>query len=202
MAEHSYQVVYFVDGDDKKAVMLVGGRVDVAGVEKLFDASKIFVKTSDKAPSLLLNAAPDGLSYHTFQPDAEQVEIVPEDRPLDPSERGMVAATKRALARAYQSVVRHWKAVTLVAAIVTFFWQFGVPWVGKGRYYIPFPWVIKNFDLLFVIWLVWVTIVATYTAVRDQEWNYTDSAGEYDDIKSAIITFTSELAEELKAESS
>eukprot|EP00727_Mastigamoeba_balamuthi_P013256 m51a1_g8553 hypothetical protein (554) ;mRNA; r:121720-135657 len=68
--------------------------------------------------------------------------------------------------------------------------------------YIPFPWVIKNFDLLFVIWLVRVTIVATYTVVRDQEWNYVDSAGEYDDIKSAITTFVSELAEELEAESS
>eukprot|EP00727_Mastigamoeba_balamuthi_P003834 m51a1_g13448 hypothetical protein (83) ;mRNA; r:1043-1291 len=66
MVEGSYQRVYLVHGDDRKAALLVGGRVYVAAVKKLFHARKIFVvETSDKAPSLLLNvnAAPDGLSH-------------------------------------------------------------------------------------------------------------------------------------------
>eukprot|EP00727_Mastigamoeba_balamuthi_P004222 m51a1_g13798 hypothetical protein (187) ;mRNA; f:353415-356511 len=36
--------------------------------------------------------------------------------------------------------------------------------------YIPFPWVVKKFKVVFFLWLIRTTIVSTYSAMTDFKW--------------------------------
>lgn len=60
--------------------------------------------------------------------------------------------------------------------------------------YVPFPWVLKHFDLVFVVWLIRVGIVATYSACSDYCWHSPDSETENNPNKNNIVSFSRQLA--------
>eukprot|EP00727_Mastigamoeba_balamuthi_P005697 m51a1_g1747 hypothetical protein (142) ;mRNA; r:198781-199206 len=60
--------------------------------------------------------------------------------------------------------------------------------------YIPFPWKVESFPLVFLIWLVRVTIVAAFAATSDYKWDYTDLTGDYAELRAYITTFARDLA--------
>jgi len=66
--------------------------------------------------------------------------------------------------------------------------------------YIQFPWVLKDFSTVFFVWLVRVSMVATYSALCDYKWDYVDTRTEDNSRKEHITTFARSLANELLQE--